>query len=324
MTVSNHLTNALVLAIALLGIACASILLVFAEKELSPYAATFNRLSMATLIFLIWHVSRLFLRAGPETIQGSKTESSKSLFLFSLPNLLDIGLMVLSSIAFASSLSLWAWSLTQTSIANSTLLNNMMPIFTTLGAWLFLRESFTPKFLLGMAIAVLGAILIGLKDLQVTHGLIGDEAALGAAMLSAINILSVEQLRKRFETSWIMLWTSFVGSLFVLLIVLALHEQLFPRTMIGWAAVISLAAISQALGQGLLTYSLKVFSAGFVSVSMLAIPFIAAALATVIFDQRLTWFNGFAFGIVLLGIYIAISSQFSKTNTATVLNVSEG
>ncbi len=307
------LMGALALVTALLGIACASILLVFAEKEISPYAATFDRLSIATIIFLLWHSSTQILSIQIKEPPKIEFPPLKGLFLPSAaPQLVDVGLLLISGIAFSGSLSLWAWSLTQTSVANSTLLNNMMPIFTTIGAWIFLRESFSSKFLLGMGIAIVGAILIGLEDLQITNGFLGDEAALGAALLSAINILCVEQLRTRLDTSWIMLWSSFVGSLFVMLLLLVMQEPFFPRTMIGWTSVIALAVLSQALGQGLLTYSLKTFSAGFVAISMLSIPVIAAMLAILFFDERLSPLNWFAFGIVLSGIYISMSSRPSS------------
>lgn len=100
----------------------------------------------------------------------------------------------------------------------------MMPIFTTLGAWLLLSEQFQAKFLLGMAIAICGAITICLEDLQVANSnIVGDVAALLAAMLSASSILSLEQLRIKFSTPSIMLWTSLIGSLFIL-----------PRKKLDW------------------------------------------------------------------------------------------
>ena len=45
------------------------------------------------------------------------------------------------------------------------------------------------------------------------------------------------------------------------------------------------------MGQGLLTYSLAKFSSGFVAVSMLAIPAIAAILAMLIFAEQLSLFK---------------------------------
>lgn len=69
--------------------------------------------------------------------------------------------------------------------------------------------------------------------------------------------------------------------------------------------------IFQAIGQGLLTYSLAKFYSGFVAVSMLAIPVIAAILARLVFAEQLSLFNCLAFAVVLFGIYLAVSAKES-------------
>ncbi len=186
----------------------------------------------------------------------------------------------------------------------------MMPIFTTLGGWLILRQRFSARFLIGMAVAILGAIAIGIEDLQVADsGLIGDGAALLAAAFSAISILTIEQLRVQFFTAIVMQWTSFAGGLFLLPLVLLTGDRLLPTSNTGWLAIVGLGLISQAVGQGLLTYSLAKFTSSFVAVSMLAIPVIAAILALVIFSEQLSLFNWSAFAVVLSGIYLAISAN---------------
>ena len=287
------------LGIALLGIASASILIAIAEAEIKPNAITCDRLLIAAVAFSIWN-----------TVKFLNNDDSDRALAFQSYTVRAIALLLVAGISFAISLSLWAWSLTQTSIANSTLLNNMMPIFTTLGGWLIFRQHFSRRFLIGMAVAIMGAIAIGIEDLQVADSnLIGDGAALVAAMFSAISILTLEQLRVQFLTSTIMQWTSLAGGLFLLPLVFFTESPTLPTCNTGWLAIVGLGLISQALGQGLLTYSLAKFSSSFVAVSMLAIPVIAAILAMIIFAEQLSLFNWIAFGIVLCGIYLAISAK---------------
>ncbi len=45
----------------------------------------------------------------------------------------------------------------------------MLPLFTTLGGWLFLGQRFDRRFLIGMAIALSGAVTLGLGDVD-RHG----------------------------------------------------------------------------------------------------------------------------------------------------------
>ena len=287
--------GAIALGVALLGIATASILIAIASTEMTPNAITCDRLLIATIVFSIWNTFQL---SDEEEIERS-TYTARAIFL-----------LLIAGISFAISLALWAWSLTQTSIANSTLLNNMMPIFTTLGGWLVFRQQFSRRFLIGMAIAVLGAVAIGIEDLHVADSnLLGDTAALTAAAFSALSILTIEQLRVQFSTSVIMQWTSLAGGLFLLPLVFLTEGQLLPASNTSWLAIIGLGLVSQAVGQGLLTYSLAKFSSGFVAVSMLAIPVIAAILALAIFSEQLSLFNWLAFAVVLCGIYLAISAK---------------
>ena len=287
------------LCIALLGIASASILIAIASTEIKPNAITCDRLLIAAVAFSTWNTVKLLNSSDGDRSSASQPYTVRA-----------IALLLIAGISFAISLSLWAWSLTQTSIANSTLLNNMMPIFTTLFGWLILRQQFSPRFLVGMAVAIVGAVAIGIEDLQVADsGLIGDGAALTAAMFSAISILSLERLRVQFSTPIIIQWTSLAGGLFLLPLVLLTEDRLLPISSTGWLAVVGLGLVSQAMGQGLLTYSLARFSSGFVAVSMLAIPVIAAILAMVIFAEQLSLLNWLAFAIVLFGIYLAVSAK---------------
>jgi drug/metabolite transporter (DMT)-like permease len=189
----------------------------------------------------------------------------------------------------------------------------MMPIFTTLGAWLFLGQRFSAKFLLGLAVAIGGVLAIGVQDFPVTGNqsgqqLWGDAAALLAAILLAITLLSVERLRDRFSTPLIMMGMSLTGSLTILPVLCWSQQPMFPTSWTSGLAVLGLALISQVTGHGLLTYSLKRFPFGLVSMSMLAIPMLSTVLAMILFAQPLSLLNGTAFLIVLLGIYLAISA----------------
>lgn len=293
------------LGVALLGIASASILIAIAEREIEPNAITCDRLLIAAVVFTIWNQVKTSTLLETNNTPQTQSYTKRGIIL-----------LLVAGISFAISLSLWAWSLTQTSIANSTLLNNMMPIFTTLGGWLVFRQRFSPRFIAGMAVAIGGAVAIGIEDMHLADSnLTGDGAALVAAMFSAISILSLEQLRIQFSTPIVMQWTSLAGGLFVLPLVFLTEGQLLPISVTGWLAVIGLGAVSQAMGQGLLTYSLGKFSSGFVAVSMLSIPVIAAVLAMFIFAEQLSLYNWLAFAVVLFGIYLAVSAQ--KTSNTT-------
>jgi drug/metabolite transporter (DMT)-like permease len=312
---SPTLTALFFLFIALLALSLAAIFIRLGELDLGSNATVFNRLWISTLFFSVWN-----------SIQHIKTQkepdgSPEHLKHNDLQRTRNIVLLILMSIASSISVLLWAWSLTQTSVANSTALRNSTPIFTTLFGWLLIGKKFKPVFLIGMAIAFFGAVAIGIADFSFSMDhMVGDVAALLAAMFYSIYLLIIEKLRVRFSTSTILLWRCAVGTVFTLPFVLLTKEQIFPHTVPGWASVLALALVCQVLGQGLLAQSLNQLSSSFVATTLLLEPAIAAFIAWILFSEQLTLLNGLAFCIILLGIYLA---QPSKLSTATEENNAE-
>ncbi len=286
------------LVIALISISFAPIFIRISEIELGANGTVFNRLCIFFMVFgLAQTIRRRFY--APEDISIESPLNAKH-WLF----LLLVGLVSITS------LGLWAISLEYTSVANSMLLNNMTPIFTSIGAWLCFGKRFDTKFLLGMILALSGAIFLGLQDLQGENGhLIGDFYALLSAVFLGIYFLIVEQLRSRFSATTILLWRCGIGSILLVPFVLLTEGQLFPTAWQTWLAVIGLGIISEGLGQRLLADCLDKFSSSFIAMFLLLEPIVSAMLAWVIFAEALNSTTWLGFVIILTGIYLAQSSH---------------
>ncbi|MEM9538315.1 MAG: DMT family transporter [Cyanobacteria bacterium P01_E01_bin.42] len=278
----------------------AAIFIKLSEREISPNALAFHRFWISTIIFALWNQFNSLGQKKPDE-QSQECESPTS-----YPLLLLFGVGVSTSI----SLYCWVWSLTWSGAANATLLRNFTPVFTILGGWLLFGRQFDRQFLMGSAIAIGGAIGIGLNDWQISvNTLQGDALALLCAVFYSGTLLIIEQLRNQFETTTIMLWRCAVATVLSLPIMLITAERIFPYSIVGWFAVVAFAIVCQVLGQGLLAYCLKQLSSGFIGITLLLEPLITAYFAWVIFAENLSIFNGVAFIIVLLGIYLAKSSS---------------
>ncbi|MDK2409307.1 DMT family transporter [Aphanizomenon sp. PH219] len=296
----------------LLGVFILSFAAIFtrlAENELSPSATIFNRYYIATVVLFVW-----------QAVQSRINNPSKPNQVIELR---DWGVFLLSSILGTAASFLWALSLTQTSVASSNLLHNVTPIFAVLGGWLFLCQSFDYKFLLGMIIAIVGIAIITSGDFQAeVNSLYGDSLALLSAVFYALNYLAREKLRSKFSASTILLFTCPLSGCFTFLIALTSETQLFPNSWETWLAVICLAVLCQIIGQGLLTHNLKQFSSGFVTLLMLLEPLLTALFAFLIFAEKLSILNCFAFILVLMGIYIAkLSIGSGKVEEKTNLDL---
>ncbi len=290
-------TALLALFIATCAIAFSGIFIRLSENEIGPTATIFNRFWIVTIIF---GISNLFWRGINDASEQALPPKSFS----------KLVLLLAAGMLFPLSQISWAWSLSHTTVTLSTLLHNLTPLFACLGGWILLGQRYDRQFILGMFVAICGCFLIGWNDLQsATLRWQGDGTAVVSAILYAAYILVVKQLRKAVKTTTVLFWISALGSLVTLPIVLLTEDRLFPISFNGWLIAIALALICQALGQGLIAYSLNNLSGGLVALSHLSEPILTGLLAWLIFAERLDWFSGTAFIMIMLGLYLAVFSS---------------
>ena len=269
------------------------------ERELDPNTTIFYRLWIATLFLGLWNgllaVRRQFSQDKPDKQESYTTETW--------------GLLLLTGIFVSAFQIIWAWSVTQTSIANTSLLHGLTLPFTVLIGWLFLSHHFDQKFIIAMTFAILGMMIIGINDLQFSvDKLQGDVIALVSALFTALYLLSVEKLREQLNSTTILMWSCIIGTVLTLPIILSIQDQFLPSSGQVWLAAIGLG-LTLAVGQGLIAYSLKKFSSGFVSMVCLVDPIFSATFAWLIFSETLNFYNFVGFAIVLFSLYLTTYSQ---------------
>ncbi|WP_218107960.1 DMT family transporter [Nostoc sp. KVJ20] len=301
MNVSNQTKIAIAsLFVGVGAISFGSIFMKLSETELSPNATVFNRFWLASVVFLFWNGYKA-IRQRFSLVQPVEQQPYTSQ---------DLWLLLGAGILWAATLVCLGWSLTQTSVTISSVLHNLAPIFTSLGAWLLFRQGFERQFLIGMVIALGGAIAIEFEELQIaTDEVQGGLAAIVSAIFLGAYLLIVEKLRTKFSPDTIQLWICAIAALVIFPILLFTQDQIFPSTVSGWLWVISLALICQVFGHGLLTYSLARFSSVVVSLVHLLEPVFSGIFALIIFSEKLTFSNWIGFAVVLIGLYLAVSSQ---------------
>jgi drug/metabolite transporter (DMT)-like permease len=302
------LISTLKLGCAILAISSAPIFIRFSETGLGPNATVFNRLFIFVLIFGSIQSARLGLSArSPQTSDPSPITPQ------------FWGLLVGVGIISVFSLGLWATSLVYISVAKSMLLNNLTPIFTTLGSWLLFRKQFDNRFLVGMVIALIGAIALGAEDINsVDSNLLGDGLALLSAVFLAAYLMMVEKLRTRFSATTILLSRAIVGSMVLFPLTWFTEGQVFPTTMTVWGAVIALGIICEGFGQRLLADSMSHFSCSFIALVLLLEPVLSTILAWIIFAEQLGPVTWIGFAVVLTGIYLATSSPSTEKEAISV------
>jgi drug/metabolite transporter (DMT)-like permease len=217
------------------------------------------------------------------------------------------GIMFLAGLFFAADLGVWHFSILYTSVANSTVLANLAPIFVTLAGWLLWRRGVTRVFLLGMAVAIAGMfVLVGPNFATGGKPLVGDALGALTAVFYAGYFLAIKVARDAgASTARLMAWSTTITSLVLLPIALAAPQPFLPAGAGGWLVLLGLAMVSQVLGQGLIAYAFAHLPAALSSVSLLIQPVMAALFAWVLFHEAIgasQWIGG---AMVLAGIYLA-------------------
>jgi drug/metabolite transporter (DMT)-like permease len=292
-----------IVIIALLALSTTAIFIKIAVQEMSAVTTLFNRLWIATIIFGLW--------SGISQARTHITDDEPVLPQQRYP-IKEIAFLIAVGLVHVLGRLSWTWSLTQTGAANANALGSLNPLFTTLGGWLFFGQLFGRKFIIGLILAIIGAIAVGFEDLlRSNNNFTGDAVALISSVFYAANFLLIEQIRNKFSIITILVWRCVIATSLMIPVVLIFEKQVFPVTLSGWLVVFALAAICEALGHGLIVYSLKTFSSGFISLLLLLNPVIVAILAWILFSENLSIFNLLGLLLILGGIYLAISNQES-------------
>jgi drug/metabolite transporter (DMT)-like permease len=256
-------------------------------SELGPIATGFYRLLLALPLLWLW--------MRWEERCAARTATRIEWLPIAVPGVL-----------FAGDILFWHWSITTTTVANATLFANLAPVIVTVGAWLYLRERVTARFLAGMALAMGGgALLMQASAALGARYVLGDTLGLITACFFGSYVVAVARLRHRIPASTIMFYSSAVTCVLLLAATLLSGESLLPVTADGWVALFALAWVSQAMGQGLIAFALGHLPASFSSLAILIEPLTAAVLGWIWLGEALGALQAMGAVIVLAGIAVA-------------------
>jgi drug/metabolite transporter (DMT)-like permease len=275
-------------AALILGATCIALSPIFVRvSEAGPTATAFWRVALAVPVLWFFYFLKTKQRAGR--------------YAGRWPLLLAAGF------AFAGDLGFWHASVMLTSVANSTLLANLAPIFVTLAGWLLWRQKVTPTFLLGMVTAITGMfVLVGPNFAVGGTRLAGDALGALTGMFYAGYMLAIKAARDAgASTVRLMAWSTTITAVALLPVALVSPQPFLPQGAEGWLVLAGLAVITQIVGQGLIAYAFAHLSASLSSVSLLVQPVVAALAAWAIFAEPVGVAQLVGGAIVLAGIWIA-------------------
>ncbi len=261
MSTEPRVPPVLVLVAGILAVSTASLLIRLAQRGAPPLAVAAWRLTLASLIL------------APVTLATRRRE------LASLSRR-ERRLALVGGVVLAAHFATWITSLALTSVAASVVLVTTSPLFVGLFAYLFLHEKLPPRLVVGMLLAMAGAIVIGVGDLEGgTHRITGDLLALAGALAAAIYFLIGRSLRARLSLLGYIFPVYGLAAVALLLFALLQGVPLFGYAPQTWLWLLLLALIPQIVGHSSLNWALRHLPVTYVSLSVLAEPIGSTLLA---------------------------------------------
>ncbi len=223
--------------------------------------------------------------------------------------------IVLSGILLAIHYVMWFESLRFTSVASSTVLVSLQPLFSLLFGLIFLKEKMSKSAVAGCMIAICGSFIIGWGDFQIAGiALIGDIVALLAAGVISLYFMIGQVVRKEIGVVTYSVLSYLSSVLFLLIYALIKGDALGGYAPVTWTSFLGIAIIATIGGQFVFNILLKKVSATAVTMTILGEPIGTCILAYFILGEGITLqqFAGFLVIMIGLGIYFFYPSVDTK------------
>lgn len=228
----------------------------------------------------------------------------------------------LAGLFLAAHFVTWISSLEYTSVASSAALVTTNPIWVGLATVFLFRERLARQTIIGIAISLVGCLLIvwvdfsagailEIPDAASANGfserqpMLGNALALAGALCVSVYLLTGRSLASRF--SLLAYVTLVYGAAALVLTVAAVVSgvELWRYSAVGWWALAGLALGPQLIGHTAFNWSLRRLSPTFVALSILGEPVGSAILASFLFAEIPSGWQLAAFATLLTGIVVA-------------------
>jgi drug/metabolite transporter (DMT)-like permease len=238
--------------------------------EVGPFTSAFWRVALALPVLWLWS------RYERRTVASARPPRSACLSV------------LIAGLLFAGDLTFWHLAIVNTSVANATFLATLAPVWVVLGSGLFLGEAVERRVLLGLALGLGGAAaLIGGTWSFAPARLDGDFYGVVTSFFFGAYFLAVRRARRIYGAGQTIFLSSLVTALVLLVEAVVIEEAIWPVTVRGVGALLALALVSHAGGQGLLAFALGHLPAAFSALVIFLEAVAAAGLGWLILGEAI-------------------------------------
>ncbi|RFB81272.1 DMT family transporter [Methylovirgula sp. 4M-Z18] len=213
---------------------------------------------------------------------------------------------ILAGAAFTGDLFFWHLSIVHTTVANATFFATTAPVWVVIAGFLIFRHKVAPSVLAGLVLCLAGGASLMWQSMAVRPDrVMGDLFGVATAIFFGLYFLCVQSARGRAGAARVTFELSLVTAALLFVIALITERKFLPDTLSGALALLALAWLSHAGGQGLLSIALGRLPVVFSSLVIFLEALAAAFFGWLFLHEPVTWIQIGGGLLILIGIWVA-------------------
>ena len=209
-----------------------------------------------------------------------------------------------------------AKALVYTSAAQAGMITPIMPLLVAIAAWFFLKESLTPRVVLGLLVAISGAVWLSLLSQPSEHAsnpILGNFLELIAMVCAAGYAVCLKKLTSRYSPFFLTLLQAFGGAVFFFPVLFFPGTELPTEIIPTPCLSILYLGTAVTLGAfGLYNYAVSKIPASQATAFINLIPVFTMIMSAIVLGEWFTKGQYFASCLVFAGVIISQSEMIGK------------
>jgi drug/metabolite transporter (DMT)-like permease len=248
----------------------------------------------------------VMLPFGTRQLRSIRTLSSK-----------DWLLLVLAGFFLALHFLLWMESLRFTSIASSTIILSLEPVFVMIGAYFVFKDRIGKLPLIGLFVALIGAFIVGSGDVSLSaEAFKGDLLSFLGTLAVVVNVLLAKAVLARVS--------SYLYSLIVFAVAFVCFAAYnlsvgYPMTSYPaqeWLIFVLLALVPTVFGHMIFNWLLQYVKPTTVSITVLAEPVGATLLGMLLFREMVALPQLIGGAFIIAGLLLYMRGEYLTSGSA--------
>ncbi|WP_240489237.1 DMT family transporter [Cohnella thermotolerans] len=213
---------------------------------------------------------------------------------------------------------LWMASLSYTSIASSTIILSLEPVFVMIGAFFLFKDRLNRRGVIGMAIAFAGVVLVGSADSGVSRSaVLGDSLSLLGTLAIVFNMLIAKRILTRVP-SYLYSLIVFAVTFFCFWaynLVCGISVTDYPPR--EWLVFALLAVVPTVFGHMIFNWLLQYVKPTTISMTVLAEPIGSSLLGMLLFREMIGGLQLTGGAFVILGLILYMRAESSPASRSS-------